>query len=122
MRADTCKHFNGIQNGKCEAGVPYNQFRREGASMLNTLPCMARNDSYGCRCDKRAFPTLSELEAYEKEVEAQMGNVLTLDRMISEGTKSGEFPCHCGGTVQFLYRGPLSASAKCSKCDWSMIS
>lgn len=122
MRHDTCKHFNGIQNGKCDAGVPYDQFRRENASFLNTLPCMERNLGYGCVCDKREAPLTKEIEAYEAEVELAMSNVLTLDRMISEGTKSGEFPCHCGGMIRFQYQGPLSASAKCSKCDWSMIS
>lgn len=120
MRIDTCKHFNGIQHGKCEAGVPYDQFRREGLSMLKTLPC-TRLDTTGT-CAKWEAPSAEELKAYEAEVALAISNVLKLDRMISEGAKSGEFPCHCGGMIRFQYQGPLSASAKCSKCDWSMIS
>lgn len=124
MRAGICKHFNGIQNGKCEAGVTYNQFKRENASFLNTLPCMERNLGYGCVCDKREAPTLAELEADELEVEQAMGNVLEIDRMIGEGKKSGEFPCHVciGGTVRFVYRGSLAAQAICDSCNWSAIS
>lgn len=123
MRIDTCKHFNGIQHGKCGAGVPYDRFRREDASMLNTLPCMERNLGYGCVCDHREVPTIVELEAYESEIEKVMENALELDRMVGKHSQ-GSFPCKvCGeGTVTYKIVGPLQGVAGCDKCDWRMIS
>lgn len=120
MRDDICKHFNGIQNGKCEAGIPYENFRTPGLSMLNTMPCFQRNEVEPCA--KCQLPTAEEIKAYEAECELALKNVLTLDGLISEGKTQGSFPCHCGGTVQYVYRGSLAAQAKCDTCDWSMIS
>lgn len=121
MRPDTCKHFNGIQNGKCVADVPYDQFRVEGRSMLAALPCFERNNHLTCaHCE---WPSSAELAAYEAETEKLMANVLELDRLIGQRSQ-GSFPCKvCGeGTVTYKIVGPLQGVASCSKCDWRMVS
>lgn len=123
MRPDTCKYFNGIQHGKCDAEVPYDKWRRDNASLLNTMPCFTRNDQFGCRCPHRKLPTMAEMEAYEAETEKIMENALELDRLVGKHS-SGSFPCKvCGeGTVTYKIVGPLQGVAACDKCDWRMIS
>lgn len=57
-----CRHFNGIQNDQCEAGVRYNDVR--------PLPCLpSRIDgAYALTCPLFAFYTEEEIEQEDREV------------------------------------------------------
>lgn len=119
MKTGTCKHFNGIVHDRCQLGVLYDRFRRPGAPVWNTFPCFGKCDG----CDKREYPSQEELDAYEKETEVAIQAAIALDNAMSSGESSGSFTHEvCGGTINWVRQGPLSARAKCDTCEWSAIS
>lgn len=66
IRARGCRHFNGIQNDKCEAGVPYKQFLYEN---YNKFPCHPKEDgTLTGACPLFEFHTAEEIEAEEQRV------------------------------------------------------
>jgi hypothetical protein len=58
--ANKCRHFNGIQNGTCEAGIVYNEVRD---ATTRHLPCF-KDD--GCSHDCQSVSFLSEQEVAEE--------------------------------------------------------
>jgi hypothetical protein len=63
--ATGCRHFNGLMNDACEAGVAYKQFLYE--NYLN-FPCLARMDgsTFSGACATFAWQTEEEIEAEER--------------------------------------------------------
>lgn len=62
MKKGTCKHFNGVSNNCCEAGVRY--------PLGRSLPCIERFNKAGVVCDKREEPTDAEIAAEQAKVDA----------------------------------------------------
>lgn len=59
-----CKHFNGLSNKCCRAGIDYGTVRvvddpPPGAS----FPCIPHMNTMGATCDKAEFPTEAEIDA-----------------------------------------------------------
>ena len=63
--ADKCRHFNGIQNDRCNVGVPYEQF------IVSGLPCFK---SGGCShlCPSASFFSHEEVAEQERETNEQV--------------------------------------------------
>lgn len=119
MKAGTCKHFNGIQNDRCQLGVVYDRFRVKGTAAFETFPCFGKCDG----CDKREYPTQKDLDDFEKETELLMQPVLEMDRAVNSGETEGSYKHEaCGGTIRWTCTGPLQLRAKCDKCEWSAMS
>lgn len=53
MKANTCKHFNGIQNDTCDKGIGYDKFRDGVRPVLFTFPCFGKCDPGGCTSNAR---------------------------------------------------------------------
>jgi len=66
VRLNVCKHFNGVQNDECDAGVRYSDVKDKPFA-LPCLPSRIRK----CRtvCPNREYPTQEEVDAYEADVE-----------------------------------------------------
>lgn len=63
-----CKHFNGLMNRTCKAGVRYDDVRREpepGEKGVQ-LPCLGNP---GCLCDKLEMRTEAEIDERIAEIE-----------------------------------------------------
>lgn len=72
-----CKHFNGLINNHCEAGVAYATVK-DAREAPYQYPCFADNKP-ATVCELQTFPTAEECAAYEAEVRASieryMGNI-----------------------------------------------
>lgn len=82
-RATKCKHFTGVQNATCDAGVSYEAFRAAGRL---ALPCLSDPDAP--TCDKCVFPTAEEVAAAQREMAERF------DRM---GKARAAIVAHLGG-------------------------
>lgn len=104
-RAERCRHFNGVQHEKCEAGVCYQELSKTGM-----LPCLPWHNDPGkpvATCDKRATYTPEELAEQERDLnehlarmEKVMASIAHLRRQVRQ-TKiayAGMIDCAaCGG-------------------------
>lgn len=119
-----CKHFNGIMNDACRAGVAYADVRvspEDGGRYL--LPCFRECDT----CPKAEFYTPEELDAQEKEREESMQRMRKARAAIIEATngqrrRQGQIPCpNCGKWLAFsvAYNGHVHAQcASPGCCSW----
>lgn len=73
----SCRHFNGIQNDCCEAGVSFNQF-------TGSLPCLKFTDKGTFTCDKRQFHTREEVEDEHAAMEAYIALLQRVQPVVSE--------------------------------------
>lgn len=103
----TCKHFTGVQNDTCSAGVAYDSVRRPAPGRLG-LPCFRDEAGGAAPCDRRAFPTPEEAEAAEQESERAIRRMAVARAAIVKETKgrrgvSGAIACPCceGGTLSY---------------------
>ena len=126
MRADTCKHFSGVQNDRCGAGIAYADFP-PGA-----LPCLPRFRDRAppvTTCEKREYPTPEEIAADAAETIAVLGRVDIAYGAIraKHGKAVGladTMPCPnlCGGTLRYsIARSNGHVHAACSTagcCAW----
>lgn len=78
MRAGTCKHFNGIQNNTCHAGVRYKQFA------LGVFPCIKKFNKENVTCDKYAEPSAEEVAAHDAMIKAEMEKFMAAGPLIKE--------------------------------------
>jgi hypothetical protein len=95
--AKRCKHFNGTQNFRCHAGVPYHTVR--------PWPCLGDPDRH--ECELYEVLTAEELQAKDKATEAAIGALarglspccespLDLSHVIPEGLPhAGHGPRFC---------------------------
>lgn len=75
----TCRHFNGVQNDACQAGVVYDEVQPAG----HHLPCLphlvAKSKSKRPMgiCDKCTFPTEEEARADLAEIDRAVTEALS---------------------------------------------
>lgn len=95
-----CKHFTGLLNEVCEAGVPYEQFRaaREDGSGKEWLPCL--KDGECVACEKRSWPTEEEVDAEEAAMEQSMQRTMKAITAISIDAEKRGFRKGNGGSAQ----------------------
>lgn len=132
----SCKHFTGISNETCKAGVNY----REHAGGSNKgyacrLPCTG-DDGCSWAKDERVVPcalrewyTPEEIQAQVEEIERHLNGTVTARLAISEYLRasnkpernvSGQIPCPVcdGGTLGFsiAYNGHCHATCSTQGC------
>ena len=113
MNINWCRHFNGILNPVCRAGVPYLTL---GNDPPKTWPC---NRNGGGSCLHRSLPTQEEVDAYTKEMDESITRTLAIVNKIPPG-RSGKMPCpNCRSTIHW-YRaarnGHLHAKCETKGC------
>lgn len=124
MRKDTCKHFNGIQNTTCDAGILYksvtsNPEELEGSALR--LPCHttcrgatpSQLEHFNRRgtCAKFELPTAFEIEAERQAFQAAIERQRKVYPLIAEIKQthkgqqwSGTVPCPvCGGNLRLSH-------------------
>lgn len=132
-RKPRCKHYTGIMNDKCDAGVKYDTVRVErGPGKGYALPCLDDKSEPEAVCFLCEFPTAEELAAEEAEHKKAMADMLKARAAIvtrlggpwKKGTLGAEgvidCPC-CGGakTLRFTrsgYNGHIHAACKTEGC------
>jgi len=78
-RAERCRHFNGVQHDKCEAGICYKSLQAGGLM----LPCLPwHNDKPAADCDKYATYTSEEVAEQEREIERSISGTITARKAI----------------------------------------
>lgn len=72
-----CRHFNGIQNGVCRAGVKYEDVRSD-VEGKRSWPCLFDGNLGGATCDKCEPYTEAEADARVAEAKARFERVIAL--------------------------------------------
>lgn len=120
MRPNTCKHFTGIQNKTCDAGIAYATVRDSTASPYR-WPCT----NPAIPCASRVYPTQEEIDAEERAFNEQMKNTEMARTVIVAVTDnkrgvSGKTACPVcdGGTLSYLVarNGHIHAACSVSGC------
>lgn len=120
MRVGDCRHFNGIQNDTCRAGVDYETVKDKTRRPVG-LPCLAR-DSCSSVCPKHEAQTAEDVAAWNREVSESFSRITLVRAAIVKATNkarqvSGRLnPCPaCGsGTVHFAVHFNGHIHAKCT--------
>lgn len=68
MRAGDCRHFTGVMNPRCAAGIAYAGVRVEKAPFADNLPCLGSSGNVG-KCPKYVATTKEEEAALRKEMD-----------------------------------------------------
>ena len=98
-RLKTCRHFTGVQNETCEAGVGYSKFpptRGRGRA----LPCFG---DQGVSCEKFEARSEAEVDAEEQQRAILAANFIKAREAIVAATggarsTEGTLPCPACGT------------------------
>lgn len=69
MFRDRCRHFNGIQNKTCTAGVAYDSVTGDGGA-LRVFPCLDVGKGTSGSCALRSLLTQEEHTEQVRELEA----------------------------------------------------
>lgn len=80
-RATRCRHFNGLQHDKCEAGICYKTLQGDGM----ILPCLPWHCDTGkpvAKCDKYGVHTAEEIAEQEREIERSINGTITARKTI----------------------------------------
>lgn len=93
--AESCTHFNGMQNDKCKAGVEYDTVKDVSRVGFGRWPCWREGECLPC--EKRHFPTPDEVEAEIAEIEASSQRSLTAMRAAHEDATAKGFKRGNGG-------------------------
>ena len=95
MNINWCKHFNGVLNPSCRAGVPYLMLGNEPPK---TWPC---NRNGGGSCIYRDMPTQEEVDAYLREMDESLKRTLAIVAATPPG-RSGAMTCpNCRSTINW---------------------
>lgn len=94
-RATKCRHFTGVQNDKCKAGVCYKTLQEDGA-LLPCLPWLANTGKPVANCKQYGVYTAEEIAEQEREIERLLKGTITarnaivaeLERRHAAGDKS----------------------------------
>lgn len=117
-----CKHFNGIQNDACKAGVRYADLVPEEFGRARKLPCF-RSTKTPSPCALCIFPTDAEAEQYERDALDRNAKFMTA---IIEGkcpvcnlpvTQRQVGHCVYGSCGHRLYQGKVMNTAKPEATD-----
>ncbi len=74
MRAGTCLHFNGVQNLRCRADIPYESVRDD----KRRLPCLTLSTAMqpsDTKCASYLEPTIEQIAAFNAELDARMDEI-----------------------------------------------
>lgn len=107
MNINWCRHFNGVLNPTCRAGVRY-----VWETPTKTWPC--HREGQGGACSQRSLPTQEEVDAHAKEMDESLRRALRIVNLIPPG-RSGKMKCpNCGSTIYWT-RSPRNnhLHAKC---------
>lgn len=78
-RSQKCRHFNGCQHERCEAGVAYADLMRKGDDKWHfRLPCLPwHNDGPGetAKCEKFAVFSAEEVAKQERETSEYLDRI-----------------------------------------------
>lgn len=108
-RSLKCRHFNGVQNDKCKAGICYKELSRDHEFQLPCLPNFVNVSKRSvAQCEKFATFTVAEIEEQEKELNDHLGKmekvmaaIAPIRKQVKAGGKSVgmliDCPA-CGGT------------------------
>lgn len=94
-RATRCRHFNGVQHDKCEAGVCYKTLQ-DGGAVLPCLPWLYDTGKPVAKCEKYGVYTAEEIAEQERQIGMSINGTITarkaidaeLNRRHAEGDKS----------------------------------
>lgn len=94
-RAARCRHFNGVQHDKCEAGICYGSLT-VGGRMLPCLPWHVRAGKLVASCDKYAPFSAEEISEQERQIDRSISRIATarnaivaeLNRRLKAGDKT----------------------------------
>lgn len=126
-RKPTCKHFNGVTNEKCKAGIVYDKIVGGYSSpSRKALPCIIFPDEKRERavCECLEYLTMEELDAEEREVAEHFRKIAIARQAITEHMQGkfggGEIQCPVCGTGKLSFvisevNGHIHA--KCTTCD-----
>jgi hypothetical protein len=103
-RANTCRHFTGIRDDRCKAGVLYAEVRDDSVKPYR-WPCLA--DDCATTCDKRSLPSAEEMDAQDRRFAESWTRVKAARAAIVEATggargAKGAIACpNCDGALAF---------------------
>lgn len=115
---ERCKHFNGIMNDSCKAGVCYKDIR--GTDKPFRFPCLDRESTL---CSKAEFLSPEEVKKEIDEiVESSTKAVNSLIKIKSQNKNKGSVQCDCGGKITYSF-APTNQHvwAKCDTCSLSIM-
>lgn len=125
---DKCKHFNGVQHDKCDAGIPYPKADKDMA--LPCLPTMA-NGRPMAACERYTVVTQQEAEAIADQRIESMNRTAVARAGAKDHAKTaglgkgrggnGSLPCPvgCGGMLHYsvaAYNGHMHAFCTTKGC------
>lgn len=131
LKSIKCKHFNGVVNEKCRAGIAYEKLVGGYLSpSRKELPCIIfqgknREMREMVNCELREFLTEKEQAAKEREVEKSFMKIFTARKAITEHMQGksgrGDIQCPvCGiGKLSFVVsevNGHIHAKCTTSGC------
>lgn len=126
-----CRHFNGIQNKCCEAGVNYEALTEDGKYKLPCLKAIIGLKRDPARCDKFATMTREEAEKdADSSLTQQAKTLLAMMAAHEDAKRKGfgkgkgghdSFPCPTGCGGHLYYRvasvnGHMHAKCETSNC------
>lgn len=135
VKPDTCKHFNGIQNSKCEAGVDYRDLAGPPSNGYATrLPCWTAKEiainGPKATCAHFCLPSAEELKVWDDYVNEAIKRQLKCSPLIVAFKKeykrrSGHVirVCpNCGGNLHMSissYNGHVHGKCETAGCvEW----
>jgi hypothetical protein len=121
--AGSCRHFNGVQNKTCSAGVAYESIRDGDGQRASfaTRPCFAGEGRIPCNL--RSFKTGEEVEAEIAETDHLLAKVSgARAAIVASGQPHGAIACPVCGTPDALrfsvspYNGHVHAACATAGC------
>ncbi len=100
-----CRHFTGVMDTECKAGVNYHELVGDGVGCWNRLPCIRPVDGDVVLCPLKATYTPDELVALQQETDAAIAQMLT---RLATGlcVECGEQPDHMVQVGRSYYAEP----------------
>ena len=136
VKKDTCKHFNGVQNSRCDADVNYRELAGPpNAGYVARLPCWVNSLSDKPQpkvtCEKFCLPSAQEINDWERYVQEHIKRQMKANPLIVAFKKeykgrSGSVvkTCPvCGGNLHMSiarYNGHVHGKCETDKCLWWM--
>jgi hypothetical protein len=92
-----CKHFTGVMNDKCAAGVNYSGLTKDNGH----LPCFEKHES-NIICSSLEWPTEAELRERDNDIDLTMEAIKTIRKNNQHCNQSGHIICpKCGKKLNY---------------------
>lgn len=77
-RVQKCRHFNGMTNKECRAGVEYATVRvyHEPPGTGMSCPCLLKYAKVPCHCEKASYPTREEAEVEQRQQDEEVDKMI----------------------------------------------